>query len=188
MFIAICNDEEKLREEIRRLMETQAEAGQDFQDILFLDVPMEEVKGSELQQIFLQAVKEYRDIQGRRQEGMKEIQVRSNNRIRTILEDDIYYIESSNRQVILYLQAEQIAYYNKISELEEALWPDFFRIHRGYLIHMRYVEGYDRTEVWMKNGDRLPISKYKYQEFARAYQRYCLKEDAEKGMMKEEDT
>ena len=103
----------------------------------------------------------------------KEILIRSNNQIRAVPADDSYYIESSNRKVILYLKHEKIEYYDKISGLEEQLKPDFFCIHKGYLINLKYVQQYHRTEVSMQNGDILPISKYKYQNFVKAYQEYC---------------
>ena len=92
----------------------------------------------------------------------KEILIRSNNQIRAVPADDSYYIEH-----------EKIEYYDKISGLEEQLKPDFFRIHKGYLINLKYVQQYHRTEVSMQNGDILPISKYKYQNFVKAYQEYC---------------
>ena len=90
--------------------------------------------------------------------------------------DDIYYIESSNRKVTLYLRHEKIEYYDKISSLESELKPDFFRIHKGYLVNIKYVERYDRTEVKMRNGDSLLISKYKYQDFVKRYLEYILEE------------
>ena len=90
--------------------------------------------------------------------------------------DDIYYIESSNRKVTLYLRHEKIEYYDKISSLESELKPDFFRIHKGYLVNIKYVERYDRAEVKMRNGDSLLISKYKYQDFVKRYLEYILEE------------
>ena len=47
----------------------------------------------------------------------KEILIRSNNQIRAVPADDSYYIESSNRKVILYLKHEKIEYYDNISGL-----------------------------------------------------------------------
>lgn len=107
----------------------------------------------------------------------KKVLVRNGKTTRDILSDDIYYIESSNRKVILYLNHEKIEYYDKISYLEGKLRPDFFRIHKGYLVNMKYVEQYNRTEVRMKNGDSLPVSKYKYQDFVKSYQEYIANND-----------
>ena len=114
---------------------------------------------------------------GERQEEPKAVLVRNGKTTRRVSSDDIYYIESSNRKVILYLQHEKIEYYDKISYLEGKLKPDFFRVHKGYLVNMKYVEQYSRTEVWMKNGDSLLISKYKYQDFVKSYQEYIANKD-----------
>lgn len=130
------------------------------------------IKKSEFENVFAQAVREYQYLAANKPEETKEILVRNGNTTRKVSGDDIYYIESNNRKVILYLQQERMEYYEKISELENKLKPDFFRIHKGYLINMKYVERYDRTEVRMKNGDRLLISKYKYQDFVKNYLEY----------------
>lgn len=91
---------------------------------------------------------------------------------RTILLADLYYAESSNHRVVLHLKEETIAYYAKIGDLELRLRPSFFRIHKGYLVNLACVEAYTKTEVLLTNGERLLISKYKYQEFVRAYLRF----------------
>ena len=74
------------------------------------------------------------------------------------------------------MRDEEIECYGKISEMEEELQEGFFRIHKGYLVNMKYVERYSRTEVQMKNGKRLLISKYKYQDFIKAYLEYIAED------------
>ncbi|GFH92458.1 hypothetical protein IMSAGC002_03729 [Lachnospiraceae bacterium] len=69
--------------------------------------------------------------------------------------NDIYYMESRNHNIILYLKDGNIEYYAKIGDLEEELAGQFYRIHRGYLINLFHMEGYDKTEVRMANGDKL---------------------------------
>lgn len=135
----------------------------------YLVKPLQE---SEFQAVFAQAVREYCYLTRSGQAKAKEIMVKNKGQIRRVAADSVYYIESSNRKVILCLADERIEFYDKISELEQALQPDFYRIHKGYLVNLCYVERYDRTEVLMKNGDRLLISKYKYHDFVNAYLKY----------------
>ncbi len=135
----------------------------------FLVKPVDE---KEFAAVFEQAVQEGRILKGRKQETPKELLIHKGNTTRKVLEEDIYYVESSNRKVILCLNCEKIIYYGKISRLEEELPENFFRVHKGYLVNMKYVERYSRTEVWVKNGDKLLISRYKYQEFVKAYLKY----------------
>ncbi len=135
---------------------------------------MKPVQEQNFYQVLAQAVRECKHL---KTENPKELLIKTNNQMRKISVADIYYIESSNRKVILNLQNETLEFYDKISSLEQQLWPDFFRIHKGYLVHMKYVERYNRSEVCMKNGDRLLISKYKYHDFVAAYIQYIARKD-----------
>ena len=158
MNIAICDDEENIRIYIRKLIQkqetfckiTEFSSGKELLEF------QDETNAEEIDILFL-------DISMGDEDGITVV-------------DDIYYIESSNRKVTLYLRHEKIEYYDKISSLESELKPDFFRIHKGYLVNIKYVERYDRTEVKMRNGDSLLISKYKYQDFVKRYLEYISEE------------
>ena len=172
----------------KELLEFQDETNAEEIDILFLDISMGDEDGmtvakqhrsqmeSNFEQVFAQTIREYQYLMAKKKEKPKEVLVRNGNRTRSVSADDIYYIESSNRKVTLYLRHEKIEYYDKISSLESELKPDFFRIHKGYLVNIKYVERYDRAEVKMRNGDSLLISKYKYQDFVKRYLEYILEE------------
>ena len=70
---------------------------------------------------------------------------------------------------MLHLRDGKFAYYAKIRDLETELQNQFFRIHKGYLVNLSYVAGYSKTEVTLTNGEKLLLSKYKYQDFVKAY-------------------
>ena len=91
---------------------------------------------------------------------------------RTVPLDSIYYIESSNHKVVLCLKDGAFSCYAKIRDLEAELGDQFFRVHKGYLVNLAYVEGYSKTELTLTNGEKLLISKYKYQDFVKAYLRF----------------
>lgn len=105
------------------------------------------------------------------EERKRTLVIQCGSENRAIPLEDIYYMESRNHKVVLYLKEGEMEYYAKIGELEEELQGRFYRIHRGYLVNLAYVEGYDKTEVVLANGDRLPLSK-KYDDFAAAYLRF----------------
>lgn len=249
MNIAVCDDEEKVRCLIKKLIEKKTRechimefsSGEELLrfwrqedreqiDILFLDISMEGTDGMETAEqirawqeernepqwgslpllifvtghpeymakafsvnafhylvkpiderefadVFARAVRECRHLDAKKSAEPREILVRDGNITRTIPADDIYYIESNNRKIIIAMRDEKIECYGKISGMERELREGFFRTHRGYLVNMKYVESYSRTEVRMKNGSRLLISKYKYQDFVRAYLEYLAEED-----------
>jgi len=86
--------------------------------------------------------------------------------------DNIYYMESQKHKIVLYTKDGELEYYAKIGELEEELQGHFCRIHKGYLVNLSYVDEYSRTEIILANGDKLPLSKYKYEDLVKAYLRF----------------
>lgn len=88
-----------------------------------------------------------------------------------ILLRDIVYAEVFNRKVIIHKQDGIVEYYGKLSELEKSLGGDFFRTHRSYLVHFKYIVKYNAVSVTMKNGT-VPIAKANFPEFVRKYLKY----------------
>ncbi|MCM1295268.1 MAG: LytTR family transcriptional regulator DNA-binding domain-containing protein [Muribaculaceae bacterium] len=105
----------------------------------------------------------------------KSITVGKGESTQTIQVEDIYYIESNDHKVSISLGDKCMEFYGRLTDLEEALKPDFFRVHKGYLVNLNFIERYNRTDIYMKNGDMLSISKYKYQDFVKAYTEYFSK-------------
>ena len=62
----------------------------------------------------------------------------------------------------------QISYYGRISELEKLAGQNFFRIHRAYLINLKYVRSYDSKHVEIL-GTEIPVARGKYQDLVKAY-------------------
>ncbi len=94
---------------------------------------------------------------------------------KTIPLENIFYIESSNHKVILHLTDGEFVSYTKIGDLETELQGQFFRVHKGYLVNLSYVDGYTKTEVSLTNGEKLLISKYKYRDFVKAHLHFLKK-------------
>ncbi|MDE7254010.1 MAG: LytTR family DNA-binding domain-containing protein [Acetatifactor sp.] len=80
--------------------------------------------------------------------------------------DDIYYFEIKGRVVDVHGAEGIFAYYEQIGELENKLRDKgFFRCHKSYLINLKYVDGYNRQEVILENGERIVIAKRRYDQF-----------------------
>ena len=84
---------------------------------------------------------------------------------------DIVYAEVFNRKVIIHTRNTDIEYYGKLQDLQNMAGEDFFRTHRAYLVHFKYVQKYDANCVTMENGTAL-IAKQNYPEFVRRYLKY----------------
>ena len=129
----------------------------------YLLKPVDEEKFA---QVFTRAVAQ---IGTAREKPGPVLTLQSANASKTVPLDSIYYIESSNHKVELHLKDGVFACYAKIGDLEVELQGQFFRIHKGYLVNLSYVDGYSKSEVTLTNGERLLLSKYKYQDFVKAY-------------------
>ena len=125
-------------------------------------------------QVFARAAEQIAANRENPQKG-RVLTLQSANTSKTIPLDSIYYIESSNHRVELHLKNGEFACYAKIGDLELELHDQFFRIHKGYLVNLSYVAGYSKTEVTLTNGERLLLSKYKYQDFVKAYLHFLKK-------------
>ena len=86
--------------------------------------------------------------------------VKSEYKLVKIMFDDILYIEGVKDYVKIYLNNDHkpIMTLMNMKKIEESLpKPEFMRIHRSYIVHMKKIDGIDRFRVVI--GDAvLPIS------------------------------
>ena len=135
----------------------------------YLLKPVDEEKFA---QVFSRAVAQ---IGTAREKPGRVLTLQSANTSKTVPLDSIYYIESSNHKVELHLKDGEFVCYAKIGDLELELQDQFFRIHKGYLVNLSYVAGYSKRSVTLTNGEELLLSKYKYQDFVKAYLHFLKK-------------
>lgn len=86
---------------------------------------------------------------------------------------DIFYIEAQDKRVCLVLK-DQTFYDRKGLDVMADLLKneDFYRVHRIYLINMRYVAFIDKSMVQMVNGDKIPLSRLRKKQFKTAFQAF----------------
>ena len=135
----------------------------------YLLKPVDEEKFA---QVFARAIAQ---IEAGRMKPARVLTFQSAGVSRSVPPDSITYIESSNHKVVLHLKDGEFTCYAKIRDLESELQGQFFRIHKGYLVNLAYVEGYSKTELTLTNGEKLLISKYRYREFVKAHLRFLKK-------------
>ena len=141
----------------------------DVRAFQYLLKPVDEEKFA---QVFARAVAQ---IGTTKEKLGRVLTLQSANTSKTVLLDSIYYIESSNHKVELHLKNGEFACYAKIGDLELELQDQFFRIHKGYLVNLSYVAGYSKRSLTLTNGEELLLSKYKYQDFVKAYLHFLKK-------------
>lgn len=87
---------------------------------------------------------------------------------------DIMYCETEMGHVRITLQDGTVALANTgISLLENELQNHaFFRCHKGCLVNLKYVRQPMKTDVLMKNGAMLPVSRHRVKDFMQALMKY----------------
>ena len=86
---------------------------------------------------------------------------------------DIVFCESEGNYTKVYMFKGKISTYTKpLKDIEELLQhSSFYRIHHSYLINLKQVEQYIRSDggsIKMSNGKQLPISRQKKEEVLEA--------------------
>jgi DNA-binding LytR/AlgR family response regulator len=129
-----------------------------------------------LETVLQKAVDQYcKTIENRQKQGSvpekKHIMIQSGGTHTKIYLEKIVYAEVFNRKIIIHMTDGEIEYYGKLSELEKLLGEDFFRPHRAYLIHFKYVVKYDASTIYLEQGEVL-MAKQNYPNFVKQYLKY----------------
>lgn len=86
---------------------------------------------------------------------------------------DILYFETLDRKLRVITVQKEYVVDNKINVLDKELSDrNFFRIHKSYLIHLKYIREHDQTTVTMQNGDVVYISRLKLKAFKEKFMAY----------------
>lgn len=94
--------------------------------------------------------------------GSKQLLVTNKGTRHLINLSDVLYCEVINRKIDLHLSGGNIIeYYGKISELEQRLGEEFFKSHRSYLVNLKYISGYNSSEITLADGGKIPLSRSK---------------------------
>lgn len=141
----------------------------DLQAFHFLVKPVADEKLKEVMDNARKELERYGDIPGKQD---KYIEIQSGTVHIRINLSQLLYAEVYDRKTILHMKEENIEYYGQLSALEALVGKDFYRIHRSYLVNMKYVERYDRTSVTTLGGDNIPIARREYDGFLKAYMEY----------------
>ena len=84
---------------------------------------------------------------------------------------EIRYLEVMKNYVTLHA-VEEYSVKRSLSELTKELDESFYRIHRSYIVNLRFVKRITRTEVTLKDGAALPLSRKLYDGLNQALIKY----------------
>jgi len=75
---------------------------------------------------------------------------------------DILYVESENVYMLVHTPGKTYRTRMSLAKFAEALDETFFKVHRSYIVGLKYIKKITRNEVTMINGDTIPISRGLY--------------------------
>lgn len=106
---------------------------------------------------------------------------KTNDRKITVPQQDIIYIQADNVYSIVNTSNESYMYMHNLSAISKELSPMmFYRTNRSYIVNLRHIKSYNKTEIELSNGHKAIISKLKFNDFQSRYFAYLreLKEQS----------
>lgn len=89
---------------------------------------------------------------------------------------DITYVEGMKGKIWIYCKSDTYRYRGALKDIDEMLkGKGFFQIHQSYIINMNKIVRYDKTEIVLEGGYKVPVSRYKWKGFQEEYARYWSK-------------
>lgn len=85
-----------------------------------------------------------------------------------LYESDILYVESFLHYIVIHTKDNEYKIKENISVFENKVSDVFYRIHRSYLVSLKYITRISRTSVNIGNTE-LPLSSGKYDNINRAF-------------------
>lgn len=99
----------------------------------------------------------------------KTLFLKVDKRIMQLGIQEIYYLESYGNYVKVWFGNDFHLVARTLSSFEEALSDTaFFRVHKSYLIHKKYISFVEGNQITMHNGKQVPVGK-SYRAAFRAY-------------------
>src|SRR5690554_603408 len=96
---------------------------------------------------------------------------------------DVAYFESFQRIMICHkANKATIKYYYKMKDLSQELAANnFVLVHRSFLVNMSYILKLTKTDVYLKNGGVLPVSRNNYETVKDLLLKYTNQQSKRKG-------
>lgn len=99
----------------------------------------------------------------------RNLLIQRGNSCRVVPLSQIMYFEVLSRKIYIHEKNGTIAdYYDKLEHVQHQVDNRFFRCHRSYLVNLDHVRGCSGGLVLLANGEEIPLSRLRRQEFTQA--------------------
>lgn len=90
----------------------------------------------------------------------------------SILHREIVYIESSGHTIEVHTVSETVTVYERLEQILAQLPLGFYQCHKSFVVNMAQIRRFESTDILLKNGERVPISRARYAQTKDAYFAY----------------
>ncbi len=103
-------------------------------------------------------------------EGILEL---DNKGMKYLKTESILYIKAEGNYTLVVTETEKFIERKSMAEWEKILGgEEFFRIHKSYIVNLYQVAYNPSGKYVLKNGEKIPISRYKLNEFKNCYNNF----------------
>ena len=120
--------------------------------------------------ILSQAVAEIKNLQSQAENFLL---IKVDGVTKKIFLQDILYIESQNKKVVIHTTTQIFEVYGKINSYEIALQDNFFRCHRCFLVNLAKISAYNSDTIQLCNSEKIFISAKKFPDFVKKFLNYA---------------
>lgn len=100
------------------------------------------------------------------------LKVRFKDKFICIPLQEIFFIESDLRYLVIHQKNKTDRILMKMSEIREML-PDYFiRCHQSYMFNVNYMVQFERYKIVMQDGSCIAVSRNRFEETKRAIEKY----------------
>ena len=107
-----------------------------------------------------------RELAEEKQEGAF-VKIKKNGKVHFIPVEEILYVESKGRKLMIYRKEGMECVYERISNFCNLYQKDFVRCHQSYAVNWNQVKEVQTAAVTLKNGEKVPVSRKKYREISK---------------------
>jgi DNA-binding LytR/AlgR family response regulator len=78
-------------------------------------------------------------------------------------------MESKGRTIEVHTAEGIITTYERLNNIISSLPPSFYQCHKSYIVNMHQIQRFKSSEIQLKNGEIVTVSRSKYNETKKAY-------------------
>lgn len=109
-------------------------------------------------------------------ENRSTFNVTTKNKVLRIRFDEIKYVESYRRTIIIHELRQNTELVMKLDDFCKQIPTFFIRTHKSYLVNMNMIRNISNNRMELFTGETVPVAKAKYHEIKTAVLRYLGEE------------